>query len=293
MNPRLLMIFVTVSETLSMTAAAQRLYLSQPAVSAAIRDLENDLDVVLFERINRRLRLTPAGAQLLDVARQVLDLHAQAQASVKATHLASPLRIGSSITIGIKILPSLIAQYKSRYPNVPVTVTVHNTDTILAMVSDQRLDIGLVEGQVPYPPLTAIPFLRDELIVIAPPDHPLTHRSPLALTELVHTPLLMRDTDSGTRRLADAALLQHGLTIRPVWESISTLALIEAVKAGLGISILPRRLVEDALSRHDVVALVIPELALSRDFLMVTHQDKYLSASLSAFIDLVKTSAIL
>ena len=276
-----------------MTETAKRLYLSQPAVSAAIRDLENDLDVVLFERINRRLILTPAGAQLLDVARQVLDLHAKAQAAVKSTHQASPLRIGSSITIGIKLLPRLVAEFQRLYPNVPVSVTVHNTDTITAMVADHRLDLGLVEGQVPLAPLTAIPFLRDELTVIAPPDHPLTTLKPVPLIELTHYPLLMRDADSGTRRLADAALLQHGITLHPSWESISTLALIEAVKAGLGISILPLRLVEDALKRHDVVTLPVPELTLSRDFLIVTHQDKYLSRSLSAFIELVKTNAIL
>ncbi len=292
MNPRLLHIFVNVSETLSMTETAKRLYLSQPAVSAAIRDLENDLEVVLFERINRHLILTPAGAQLLDVARQVLDLHARAQASVKATHQASPLRLGSSITIGIKLLPNLVAEFQRRHPAVSVSVTVHNTDTITAMVADHRLDVGLVEGQVPLAPLTAIPFLRDELTVIAPPNHPCSSLKAVPLSELTRYPLLMRDVDSGTRRLADAALLQHGITLRPAWESISTLALIEAVKAGLGLSILPLRLVDDALKRHDVVTLPVPELTLSRDFLIVTYQDKYLSASLNAFIELVKTNAI-
>ena len=184
----------------------------------------------------------------------------------------------------------LIQTFQHRYPNVNRTATVHNTDTITSLVASHALDVGLVEGQLPLAPLSAVPFMRDELTVIAPPHHPLTHHTTVPLIELTHYPLLMRDVDSGTRRLADAALLQHGITIRPSWESISTLALIEAVKAGLGLSILPKRLVEEALKRQDVVTLMVPELALSREFLIVTHQDKYPSASLTAFINLVKNA---
>lgn len=287
MNLRLLTIFVAVCDAPTLTAAAQSLYMSQPAVSAAIRDLETDLGVVLFDRLNRRLTLTAAGTHLVDIARQLLQLSDDAKTSVAATHQASPLRIGSSITIGIKLLPDLIARFKSRYPDVQVTVTVHTTESITAKVAHNTLDIGLVEGLVPHAPLVAVPFLRDELVVIAPPDHPLTHLDSVPLAHLCTYPLLLRDSESGTRRLADAALLQHGFSITPAWESISTLALVEAVKAGLGVSILPLRLVEDALNRQDVMRLNVPELILSRDFLAITHRDKYHSASLRAFMALL------
>jgi DNA-binding transcriptional LysR family regulator len=287
MNPRLLTIFIAVCDAPSMTAAAKALYLSQPAVSAAIRDLERDLGVVLFERLNRRLTLTPAGAHLADVARHVLQLTAQARTDVMATHHASPLRIGSSITIGIKVLPELIARFQALNPKVEVTVTVHTTETITAMVAQNALDLGLVEGQVPPAPLVAMPFMRDDLVVIAPPDHPLSHSPSVELHAIGTQALLMRDTASGTRQLADAALLQHGHKVTPTWESISTQALVEAVKAGLGLSILPWRLVEDALKRGDVVRLNVPELRLARDFLAITHRDKYHSPSLTAFLKLI------
>jgi DNA-binding transcriptional LysR family regulator len=270
-----------------MTAAAHALHLSQPAVSAAIRDLETDLGVVLFERLNRRLTLTPAGAHLADVARHVLQLTAEAKTAVMATHRASPLRIGSSITIGIKLLPELIARYQSLHPEVKVSVTVHTTETITAMVAQNQLDLGLVEGQIPPAPLVAIPFMRDELAVIAPPDHPLGQAVSVRLEAICAQALLMRDRASGTRQLADAALLQHGFKVTPTWESISTQALVEAVKAGLGISILPWRLVDDAVQRGEVVRLNVDALRLSRDFLVITHRDKYRSRSLNTFIELL------
>ena len=287
MNPRLLTIFIAVCDAPSLTAAAKALYLSQPAVSAAIRDLEADLGVVLFERLNRRLILTPAGAQLADIARHVLRLTEDAKSAVMATHRASPLRIGSSITIGIKLLPELIARYQARYPDVNVTVTVHTTERITALVAQNALDLGLVEGQIPPAPLVAVPFMRDDLVVIAPKDHPLRHAANVSLEALCAQALLMRDPASGTRQLADAALLQHGFHVTPAWESISTLALVEAVKAGLGVAILPWRLVEEAINRGDVVRLNVPQLRLARDFLAITHRDKYRSASLTAFLELL------
>lgn len=292
MNPRLLTIFVTVCDTLNMTAAAQRLFLTQPAVSAAIKALEEDLGVVLFERLNRHLHLTPAGTQLNDYARHVLQLSAEAQAAVSATHQSTPLRIGSSITIGIKILPALVARFQHDHPDVTITVIVDNTETILAALSDNTLDIGLVEGLIPPHPLAATPFMKDELVVIAPLHHPLCSQQSVSLQALIAQPLLLRDPQSGTRRLGDAALLQHGLTVSPRWESSSTLALVEAVKAGLGVSILPKRLVEDALKRHEVELLHVEGLNLSRDLLWVIHQDKYRSPSLSAWIDALENNAI-
>ena len=292
MNPRLLTIFITVCDTLNMTEAARQLFMTQPAVSAAIKALEEDLGVVLFERLNRRLHLTPSGILLRDYARHLVRLSDEAQSAVNALHQATPLRLGSSITIGIKLLPKLVADFKTKHPEISVSVTVDNTDTILAMVADDRLDLGMVEGLAPSLPLVANPFQHDELVVMAHPNSPLVDHSVVSLPALLEHPLLLRDTQSGTRKLVDAALLQHGTCVTPRWESSSTLALVEAVKADLGVAILPKRLVEDALTKGDVVLINVPDLNLSREFIWVIHQDKYRSPSLRAWIDLLHENTL-
>ncbi|MGI5893914.1 MAG: LysR family transcriptional regulator [Candidatus Merdivicinus sp.] len=276
MTLRHLRIFEAVCRHMSITRAAEELYLSQPSVSLSIAELEKKYDLRLFDRIGKKLYLTPAGEELLGYVHSIINQVDDMEQHMKSGARKSILRVGTSMTVGGCLLPECTKRFAETYPDIRVEVLVERTDVIEQKVLNNDLDIGFVEGLPKASQLLITPFAEDELTVVCAPDSPLLKKAPLNCADLVNLPLLLREKGSGTRAVVDNLMDMRGITLKPLWESLSTLAIIGGVKLGLGISILPIRIVEDAVRKHTLAILPIRDIQWKRQFFRVQHRNKIL-----------------
>ncbi len=286
MTLRHLKIFVAVCDEGGVTAAARALYMAQPSVSLALQELEGYYGVPFFDRIARRLHLTQAGERFLTYARHILSMYEEMEQSVRNWDGAGFLRVGASITCGTCLMPKLAKDFARQFPQVELQVTVDNSNSLQQRVLENRLDLALVEGVSPWEKLKVIPFLNDELVVLCPADDPAAEAGVITLEQLAQAKLLLREEGSGTRELIDSVMRVEGCTLHPVWESISTGAILSAVRAGLGLTILPERLAREEMRQGGVRRLSVKGVRFPRHLSVVHHEHKFLSPSAQYLIEL-------
>ena len=276
MTLRYLRIFEAVCRHMSITRAAQELYLSQPSVSLAIGELEKKYEVRLFDRIGKKLYLTPAGEELLGYARPLLSQIDDMEQHLRSGARKSILRVGVSMTVGSCLLPACAEQFAGDYPDIRVEALVERTSLIEQKVLENELDIGFVEGLPKAPQLIISPFAEDELAVVCAPDSALLRRGAIRCADMASIPLLLREKGSGTRAVVDNLTDMQGVTLKPLWESMSTLALISGAKRGLGAAILPLRIVQKDLDRGELAILPVEDVQWKRQFFRIQHRNKIL-----------------
>lgn len=279
-------IFVAVYQEESITRAAERLGMTQPATSLAVKELEEHYHTKLFERSGRGIRVTAAGKQFYTSAARLLSLYNEMDQEMKNWNTSGKLRIGSSISIGSCIMPQLISQFNKHYPELEVYVKVDSSDVIEQNVLENRLDFALIEGSVHSSKLKSQVFLDDELIPICSRFHPLAGAEEVELQQLKGEHFLLREPNSGTRQLADSSFALKNFHIEPIWESTSTAALINAVSIGLGISILPKRMLEKQLRMHQIFSFTIKDMDLKRHYSLIYHENKFISPTMQHFFDM-------
>lgn len=285
MTLRHLHIFVTVFQAGGITRAALMLHVSQPSVSLAIRELEQHYGVRLFERTGRSIVPTECGKAFYGYALHIVSLFRDMEKKMTDWDETGTLRIGTSITIGTHVLPSLLTACRERFPGIHAEVVIHNSATIERFATDNSIDIGLIENAPQHPDIRCRPFRKDRLCGIAPPDHPLAGRNDVTIAELASQPLLLREKGSGGREILDACFSLEQLHVRPLWESVSNQAIIRGVAAGLGVSVLPCLLVQKDVQEGCVAPFNL-QPTLERDFNIICHKRKYLTAPMRAFISL-------
>jgi len=284
-SPRQLDVFVQVALLGSVRAAAERLHLTQPAASMALAEMERQLGAPVFDRERGRLRLNTRGRELLPLARELLERHAEFArlGSERGNELGGELRIGASNSVGNYRVGELLGGFVRAHPQVAVRLRVGNTATIAAGVIDHSLDLGCVEGPVTHPSLEVRPWRDDRLLVCAPPDHPLARRRGLKPADFSGARWVLREPGSATRAISERVLSQL-----PPGETVLELDQIEAIKqavaAGLGIACLPEVAVTDALATGRLKALKTPFLDLRRKLSLLLHKQKYRGALLDAFL---------
>ncbi|MBD8899859.1 LysR family transcriptional regulator [Rhodanobacter sp. DHG33] len=284
-SPRQLEVFVQIALLGGVRAAAERLYMTQPAASMALAELERQLDAPLFARERGRLRLNPRGRELLPLAQELLERHAEfgRRGREEGDALSGELRIGASNTVGNYRVGELLGEFVRAHPQVAIRLRVANTDAIAAAMLEHSLDLGCVEGPVTHPQLEVRPWRDDSLVVCAPPDHPLARKRGLKPADFAGASWVMREPGSATRATSERVLSQL-----PPGETVLELDQIEAIKqaviAGLGIACLPQVAVVDALATGRLKALKTPFLDLQRKLSMLVHKQKYRGALLDAFI---------
>lgn len=290
-----LRIFVKVAELQHVTRAAEELNLTQPAVTAQMRALERAFGVDLIEPVGRRIRLTDAGRIFYDGARQVL-LHVEVleHAMDDVAHLRSGhLAVGATLSIGEYLLPQLLASLKQQYPRVQTSALIANTATIEERLLDYSLDLGLVEWEITSEELEVIPWIRDELVVIVPPNHPWLasgESEPASITvdQLVQEPFVAREVGSGTRALTERQLGPAAAKLNIVLELNNTNAIKQAVQAGIGVAIMSSALVAGEVQRGQLCQLRITGLDLGRYFSLVYRKGRSISPPAQAFIRLIQ-----
>ena len=287
MTLRHFQIFISVCDEQGMTQAAQKLHISQPSISQAVKELEEHYQVRLFERLGKKLFLTPAGQELLHYARHIISLSAQTEKTLRSFSLAAPIRLGATLSIGESIFIDIITRLKKAMPEQEVYSHVHNTAALEDALLRDELDAALVEGSITSAYLTQIPFLEDELIFIISPA--LLPPEGFTREQLTELPFILREKGSGTRNLFEHVMNQHHLQCHVTGSYTNTESIRQAVAAGLGISAISSRLVAKELQEGKLASFTIPGITFRRSFRIVYHKNKYLTAGLKTFIDLCKS----
>ena len=286
---RQLQIFLAVAQTGSTTAAAEVVALSQSATSAALNELEGQLGVQLLDRVGKRLMLNDNGRLLLPQARQVLDaaMSIENQFATTGEFNGIDLSIGASTTIGIYLLPALLSAAESGNVKLCPRVMIANTADVAAAVANFEVDFGLIEGPCHEPDLLVEPWIRDELIIVTAPHHPIAQRKPnqrVTLKVLRDAGWLLREPGSGTREAVEHALVPHLHYLRSNGEFSNSEAIKNATAEGLGVACLSRLVVDDLISMGRLVELRTALPILHRNFYLIYSKHKILSERLKYFL---------
>lgn len=274
-------IFVEVCRFLNFSQAAEALNTTQPAVSLAVKELESHYGVALFERMNRRVYLTPAGEALLATAQDVLRGFQEAEETLgQGRPLA--LRVGANVSFGEAGLAQVLGRFRQEHPQVRLRALVANSDKIQSLLVENQLDVGIVDGLGVSERLRAQPLYQEDLVLAAAPGR---FPAPATVEELAALPLLLREPGSGLRSSVDRVFSQQGLAPQPLLESTSTAALAQAAKAGLGVAILPEAL---AQRESGLQVGTVPEVRFFRQFACALHRQKAPSPALEAFLALLR-----
>jgi DNA-binding transcriptional LysR family regulator len=265
-----LRVFRVVADALNYRRAADELHLTQPAVTAQIRSLEESLGIALFDRIGRDTSLTQAGATLLQYVRQIEAITNDAIAALApfGGQEGVELGIGASHTIAVYLLPNLLPQLMHDWHKLRIHVMGGTTNEVLLALTTHRIGIALIEAPAHRPDLKIEVFGQDELALIVRADHRWARRPTVRAAELVHEPILLREVGSGMRQFVEEYLERNGVLrqqLRTFIDINSTEGIISAVEAGLGIGFVPRLALERALKQGSLKAIQLENGPIRRE----------------------------
>ncbi len=296
MADRRIQVFHTVAKQLSFTKAAELLFMTQPAVTFQVKQLEEHFNTRLFERTHGKITLTHAGEVALEYAEKILDLSSEMETRLGELtgEISGKLMIGASTTIAEYLLPRILGEFKAKYPQVKAHLTVANSETIENKVADHTLDLGLIEAQSHHPILNTDLCCNDELVVICSPNHEFANFASLTALQLAEQPYVSRELGSGTREVIDDYFRNAGVNpddLNIAMEMGSREAIKGAVEAGLGIAIVSISTVVKELKLGDLVAIPL-EPKMTRALSLVYANEKFRSKLMQAFLDFVKTTKL-
>ncbi len=280
MSDRRLKVFHAVAKLLSFTKAAEALHMTQPAVTFQVRQLEEYFNTRLFDRTHNKVNLTPAGNKVFEFADRIFDLYDEMENSVRELtgEISGALTIGASTTIAEYMLPTLLGNFKAKYPDINIRLKVSNTEGIVSMVEHNVIDLGVVEASVSNKNLIVEVCHDDQLVVVAPPAHELAKRQDaVKADELKSFPFICREEGSGTREVILKYLQENDINQTDMnfcLELGSPESLKGAVEAGMGISILSRSTIAKELKLGTLSEIQL-DPPLIRPFSFVRQRQKF------------------
>lgn len=293
MTIRHLRIFLAVCENgFNTTKAADKLHMTQPAISLAIKELEQYYGVTLFDRIGRRLQISEGGQRFREHASHIVSMFDDMEQGMRNWDSFGILRVGASITIGSQFLPNYVQAFYSRYPGTEVKAIIAPSEQLEQRILNNDLDFALIEGVCHVPAFVCEEYMEDRLTVICPAKSEFHHGQEISIEEFRRQKFLLREPGSGTREVFDLTIEQAGFTVSPIWEAMSTTALVNGVINGLGVAVLPHRMLIGPLERGLVIAVQVKGLDFRRKFCIVYHREKFLTSSAKTFLDLCRNYEI-
>lgn len=294
MADRRIQVFYTVAKQLSFTKAAEQLFMTQPAVTFQVKQLEEQFNVRLFDRAHGRIALTAAGELVMGYAERLISLTQEMETRVSELtgKISGPLLIGASTTIAEYMLPPLLGEFKRLHPETQARLVVANTETIEQKVADHTLDMGLIEAPSHNTNLVIKGFCSDELVMICTPDHPLAKRESVSPEEVIRQPYINRETGSGTRECIDSVFKESQVDLDElnlVMELGSREAIKGAVIAGLGVAVVSATAVAKEVRLGELVMVPLNP-PLLRQMSLVYPPEKFRSKLLQTFLDFIEAS---
>jgi len=291
---RRLEIFLKVAELGSFSRAADALFLTQPTVSEHVRALEDELGVQLLDRLGRGTTPTKAGTLLLGYARRLLTLSREARQAIEQFQgrVSGELVLGGSTIPGEYVLPALIGAFRGKYPDVSISLRIGASRQVQEWVEQGHVEVGVVGALPASRTLETRQLMADDLVLVVPPEHPWVARKTVTVEDVKREPLILRERGSGSRETLEQALKEVGLELTAfhvVGEIASTQAVKQAVRAGLGLSFVSHRAVEDECRAGLLACVKVSNLNVSRAFHIVTHRDRSRSPLAQAFLAFVES----
>ena len=280
-----LKVFLAVASHENVSMAAEELAMSQSAASTALKELEQRFDVVLFDRVGKRLQLNEQGALLRPQAAALLSQAEQIESSLIRHSDVGELKVGATLTIGNYVAIGIMAAFIQDHTSAQVELDVENTRAIASKVRNFELDIGLIEGELQEPDLDVQYWRDDTLSVFCSPQHPLAKKKELSDADLKQADWIIREKGSGTRQAFDRAMSGMLSEIILRLELQHTEGIKRAVEAGLGIGCLSELTLQDAFKRGTLVPLLAPQRDWTRKFYFILHKQKFLSRGVQSWID--------
>lgn len=290
LNLHELNVFVEAAVAQNFSVAARRLFLSQPAVSLQIANLERQLGLELFARSGRSIHLNEAGKVLLPLAQAALKQvkHIEETMSGLKGVMIGELSIACSTTVGKYVLPRLVAGFRRKYPQVRVTVNVMSRRAAVEWLLSGRAEMSVVSAKISHSDLEFAEFLEDQVILIVPADHPWADGREVSPDELLSQPFILRESVAGTYEVLAEGLQAHGLNLDQ-FQAVLTLANAEAiemsVEAGVGMAFVSRLAAARGLMLGKVVEVPVVGLTLRRNIYMVRHERRAATPLQQAFWD--------
>lgn len=289
---RQLQIFQAVAKHLSYTRASEELFLSQPAVSMQIKQLEAEIEMPLFERLGKTLFLTEVGEELLNYSRNI------SQQVVELDDVLTEMRGGEQGRLNVAVVTTanyfslkLIGEFYRRYSATNINLDVNNRAGLIARLNDNSVDMVIMGLPPEELDVESTPFLDNSLVVIAPKNHQLAGKKQIPLSVLQQETFIMREQGSGTRSAMERFFTERDYAINSVMEISSNEAIKRAVEAGLGLGIVSHHTLDKELALEQLVILDVESFPIMRHWYLVHRQGKRFTALASAFKDLVINDA--
>lgn len=281
---RHLEILEAIAETGTFTGAAKKLYITQSAVSHAVAELEKQTETALFERLPKGVSLTPCGSSLLEESRSILTACRNLDRRMKHLEENTPINMVSSITIASFLLPEILRKLKTSFPELQFSVRVASANTAIDILQRGNADIAFWEGTSPKGNFQSVVLGSYHLCAACAPDFDLSAER-ISLEQLCRCPLLLREQGSAIRDTFDNTLALAGLKAEPIWESVNSFTLIKAAEAGLGIAILPEKLLLDSLLLNKLRLIHLEKIKMENQMLALFHKEKYITKPFQILID--------
>jgi len=283
---RQLQVFLAVAHFQNVTKAADYLSMSQSACSGALKGLEDQYDIQLFDRVGKRLQTNELGKVLRPKAQALLEMAEELERDLQRHHDVGQIKLGATLTIGNYLSVELITRYLDSRDGADVTLDVANTQNIAEKLLNFDIDVGMIEGEYQHPELNIIPWKEDELVCFCSPDHPLAKKGRISDKDLVAQPWVLRESGSGTRQAFDRAMYGLMPSLNILLELQHTEAIKRAVQSNLGVSCLSKISLEDAFNRGSLVPLEVSHRDFHRMFYVITHKQKYLGPGILKWLEL-------
>lgn len=238
MNIRHLTIFITVCQQGSMTAA-QKLYISQPSVSSAIREFENEYGVQFFDRSSKRLTLTEYGQEVYVYGTRILSLIDDISTSISKKNINTTLRLGTGTAFGAQYLPHIVKKFKKYNPQCIFDVTIDSSEVLEPLLANGELDLCIMEGTSHIPDFHHQEIYNSPIVTVCHKDHPLADKKNVTAKQLIQEPLLLREKLCPTREMVNAYFSNQNLSVTSFTKAKKASGLLNAVKENLGIAMLP------------------------------------------------------
>ncbi|GLH71950.1 LysR family transcriptional regulator [Geothrix limicola] len=284
--------FLVVAREKSFSRAAERLYRTQPAVSLALKRLEEELGETLLDRTTKGGTLTDAGATLLPLAQRMFDLRKQILDTFGALKglQQGRLNIGANESVTEFLLPSVLLAYQQAHPAIRIQAYRQSSERIPAEVLERRLDIGFVSYDPMHPELMSEVILRDHMVLVVPPDHRLARRHEISLESLGRETFVAHNAITPTRNAIIDLFARCGTPLRITMELGSLATIQEFVALGAGLAILPRMTVLEAVRRGRLVEVAVKELQVEKLIRIVTRREEAMSHAAKAFLQLIRAT---
>ena len=273
----------------SFVRAADRLMVSQPAISLHIAELEKSLKLKLFDRLPRATRPTAAGLVLADYARRIQAIRndaAIAMADLRSVRRGR-LAVGATLTIGAYLLPKILGRFRRAHPEIDLELEVANTRHIQQRLRDATLDIGFTEGDPGGDGLSSKIFATDNLIAIVAPNHPLLKKKRVTAAMFCEYPLIAREPGSGTRAVAERALASRGITMKPTLVLPQAEAILRCVAEGLGVALVSELAAHRDLAARRLFQIKLVDLSIPRPLYAERPENRTASPALQAILSLL------